>query len=279
MDALRSMLPAKPFFVPRQQVEDIKSKLGLNNQQLLEALVPIAAEYARPGISGYHVGEAGLGAHGDLYLACNLEFPGQAGKETVHGEHFMVANALAHGETQLKELAFPAPPCGGCRQLLFETQNSDQMVIYYGGKPHKLSDLLPDPFGPGGTLLQPQNNKEHLIDVAATDDPRLLNAALQATNRAYAARNHMPAGVALHLRDGSIYPGSFIEVSGQNPSLSPLQGALIAMVADGKPYSDIDRAILLEEKNPRLSQLDTTEYLLHSVAPQAALTVRHVARD
>lgn len=93
------------------------------------ALIGIAAEWARPGISGFKVGAVGQGASGALYLGANLEFEGAALGQTVHAEQAVVANAAAHGEAGLVRLAVSAPPCGHCRQFLFELASAGRLEI------------------------------------------------------------------------------------------------------------------------------------------------------
>jgi hypothetical protein len=63
---------------------------------------------------------AGLAASGAIYIGVNLEFPGGPLSQSVHGEQFLVANLLLHGERGLDTLAISAAPCGHCRQFYSE---------------------------------------------------------------------------------------------------------------------------------------------------------------
>lgn len=49
-------------------------------------------------------------------------------------------------------------------------------------------------------------------------------AAIQAANRCHAPYSHSPSGVALELKDGTIFSGSYAENAAFNPTLPPLQG-------------------------------------------------------
>ena len=97
-EKLKSLLPANPFHITAADADRLASTLGVSKQQLMVELIPVARSYARPPISHYQVGAVGLGRSGDLYLGVNLEFDRQALNQTVHGEQFVTANAMAHGE-------------------------------------------------------------------------------------------------------------------------------------------------------------------------------------
>ena len=67
-------------------------------------------------------------------------------------EHGAVQNMLAHGENQIKKIVAVRengrilPPCGRCRELLFQVcrQNLDTEVIVGKNKTLKLNALLPN---------------------------------------------------------------------------------------------------------------------------------------
>lgn len=56
-----------------------------------------------------------------------------------------------------------------------------------------------------------------------------------------------------------------------NPSLSPLQIALAAMIAAGEPYSAIDAVTLVELQGANISQKAATEIVLRAIAPNVQL--------
>lgn len=53
---LRKILPANPFFIPKERVEEILKATGLSVEELLIQLIPFAQTFARPPISNYKVG-------------------------------------------------------------------------------------------------------------------------------------------------------------------------------------------------------------------------------
>ena len=55
----------------------------------------------RSAFSAFGVGAAGRGASGRVYLGCNIEFTQTDLANTIHAEGFVLANALAYGETHL----------------------------------------------------------------------------------------------------------------------------------------------------------------------------------
>lgn len=283
---LRVLLPENPFFISREKVEEIKKILNISTEQLLRRLVPIAKELARPPISNYYVGAAGLGKSGNIYLGVNLEFPGFPLNQTVHGEQFVVINALNNGEEGLLAIAVSAAPCGYCRQFLNELVTNKELKIYTPeGEPRDLSSLLPENFGPQdlgvkSALLSPQENCLKFDEISISNlppkyrsDSLLLKEALDVANKSYSPYSNTPSGIALKTRDGKIYKGSYVENAAYNPSLSPLQAALIALVADGGKYSDIIEAILVEKEEAIISQESISRELLKSIAPEAEFDV------
>lgn len=273
-------LPLKSSLViPADKAAELQATLQVSAGQLLLALVPLARQHARPPISQYMVGAAGLSRSGRIYLGVNLEFPGNALNQTVHAEQFSVVSALQGGESGLDMLAVSAPPCGHCRQWLNElVGGADLKILTPDGSSTPLEALLPSSFGPrdlgvSGGVFTPQ---EHQLRVEGGDDA-LVTAALKAANSSYSPYSMSASGVALRLADGATYCGRYVENAAFNPSLSPLQCALVAMVADGRAYDDIVAAALVEAADAPVSQQAATRSLLESVQPKATL-VRVPAR-
>lgn len=273
-ERLKQLLPERPFHIKAADARRLAAELGLSVEQMMIELIPVAKASARPPVSHYQVGAVGMGRSGDLYLGVNLEFPGQALNQTVHAEQFVIANAMACGETGLTTLAVSAEPCGHCRQFLNELEGGGSLKILIPDKePVLLEELLPRSFGPQdlniqGGLLTPQDNDLRLPGPLDT----LTRTALDAAHRAYAPYSHNAAGVALQTSDGKIYCGSYAENAAFNPSLSPLQAALVHLVSEGKEFTEITRAVLVERET-QASQEPATRTLLESLAPGAELRV------
>src|SRR5205814_10655408 len=132
--------------------EDVRSPARL------PALLRAAARARRNAYapySGFAVGAAVL-AGGRIFAAGNLD--NSAYPLSVCAERNAVAMAVAGGFGSIDAVAVvagqgrPAPPCGGCRQVLAEVCAPGTPVIYAasGGRSvtTTLAGLLPDAFGP-----------------------------------------------------------------------------------------------------------------------------------
>jgi cytidine deaminase len=253
----------------------------LSVEELVRELLPWAEAYTSPPISNFRVGAIALGSSGALYAGANLEFPGESLAFTVHAEQAAVYNAWVHGETGVTLIASTATPCGYCRQFLNElTTASELQVMLPGRPPAPLATLLPAAFGPRdlglpGGLMQPASISLMLAEPSA--DP-VVTAALAAACAAYAPYSGTYAGVALRTADGSVHQGRYAENAAFNPSLSPLQGALIALALAGGSYASIEAAVLVEASEPAAghlqhsaSQRASAAAVLAAVAPAVPL--------
>lgn len=61
-------------------------------------------------------------------------------------------------------------------------------------------------------------------------------AALRQAVQSYAPYSHCPSGLAIVTAGGAIYSGPYLESAAFNPSLGPLQAAVIDAVIDGIAY-------------------------------------------
>jgi len=101
--------------------------------------------------------------------------------------------------------------------------------------------------------------------------------------RGAAARSSAPysgalAGVALETGDGRRYCGQVAESAAYNPTLGPMQAAIIAAHHGGARLSDIREAALVELEGASVSQLGSARQVLASVAPRAVLSRWFVTR-
>ena len=114
----------------------------------------MAAAYAP--YSGFRVGAA-LGApDGQVVTGCNVE--NAAYPAGICAERAAVANAVVQGVRNLEELVVvteaeePTPPCGMCRQVLYEMAPGLRVtsLTTRGGRASwMISELLPHPFTSG----------------------------------------------------------------------------------------------------------------------------------
>jgi cytidine deaminase len=125
----------------------------MNLDRLVEAARD-AKERAYAPYSRFRVGAAVL-ADGEIHSGVNVE--NASYPLSVCAERNAVAAAVVAGRTSVEAVAVssdtddPAPPCGGCRQVLNEF-GPDMLVICEGGggkrSQWRLSEILPHAFGP-----------------------------------------------------------------------------------------------------------------------------------
>jgi cytidine deaminase len=235
---------------------------------MLELLAQ-AQGYARPLLTNFRVGAVVRGTSGALYLGGNLEFPGQSLGQTVHAEQAALSNAFMHDEPGIDAIAVTAPPCGHCRQFLYEFSEGREITILLAGQaPTALTALLPHAFGPRDlNVTQGPLSRTKIAIENVEGDP--VRAARYAAASAYAPYSNSPSGVAIRSRRGNVYRGSYIENAAFNPSLPPLQVALVGMAIANDDFSDIAEVVLAEAVNNSISQVSATKSLLAMVAPRA----------
>ncbi|RYR19780.1 hypothetical protein Ahy_B03g064669 isoform B [Arachis hypogaea] len=252
--------------------------------QSLASLVDSTRTLARPPISNFRVAAVGLGSSGRIYVGVNLEFPGLPLHHSVHAEQFLVTNLLLNGETSLTSFAVSAAPCGHCRQFLQELRDSENIQILIISDNNDqftpLSDFLPHRFGPldlfpegSPFLLEPRNNglkltaRTRMNRDDEDENEKLKIAALEAANASHAPYSGSPSGVALVDCGGKVYKGSYMESAAFNPSLGPVQAAVVAFVAGGGGgYDEIVGAVLVEKEGAPVRQEETARLLMRSIS-------------
>ena len=255
-------------------VEQMRKQTGWPLSELMLRLGSIAKLYAYAPISKFHVGAVALGSSGALYLGCNLEFPGQALSFVTHAEQSAITHARYRGEPGVEALAISAAPCGYCRQFLNELREGSQLTIHLSTGSTTLGTLLPDSFGPEelkntSRLLDPQDH--HLTLDSHRQEDSVIRAAIDAANTSYAPYSSNFSGVALETSSNQIFAGSYEENVAANPSLSPMEAALTALNFSGLGFTDIARAVLVENADSQCSQQSATSAVLAAVAPAIRL--------
>eukprot|EP00210_Caulerpa_lentillifera_P002934 g2801.t1 len=297
------MMSKRSFCISPEEVADaLHSCMEWNMDSYLLSLLTPAAQSARPPISEFYVAAAGLGKSGAVYIGVNLEFPGVPLYNTVHAEQFLVQNALFHGETEFQCIALTDFPCGHCRQFLSELHNSEVLRFIFLNSSVKealLPEILPLRFKPQavlgseiGDLLMAYNGKQKVeFNQTAKDkiaklsgDPLFVKAAEEAKD--HAARSYVPysgclSAVAILTNAGHVFAGSCIENVAYNPTLPPLQAAIINAISAMKleSYNEIKTAVLVEcEGRQNVNQAAATSVILKTIAPMAELVVLHIQR-
>jgi len=112
-----------------------------------------ARRHARAAYSKFKVGAALETADGIIITGCNVENATYG--LTICAERVAMFKALSEGHRKFKRVAVvadtvaPTPPCGACRQILWEFCNDIEVVLVNPrGKTetHRMKDLFPKPF-------------------------------------------------------------------------------------------------------------------------------------
>jgi cytidine deaminase len=240
---------------------------------LMKELLPIARTYSKPPISNFFVGAFALGASGALYPGANFEVPQNGLNQAIHAEQSAIANAFGHGESGITAIAVTAAPCGHCRQFLNEIASGEDIrIITLDDQPRALKSLLPASFGP-----KDLDQKEALFTSARwrlrlnDAGDALAQRALDAAQRSYAPYSKSPAGCAIELNSGLIVSGSYLENAAFNPSLAPLQAALVSIVMHQEEPANIKRVALVELGGAVITHQAETRMVLAALAPRASL--------
>jgi cytidine deaminase len=112
-----------------------------------------ARRHALAPYSGFKVGAALVTADGTVITGCNIENATYG--LTVCAERIAMFTALSAGHRRFTRIAVvadtdaPTPPCGACRQILWEFGGDLEVVLANLRREtgrYQLSDLLPLPF-------------------------------------------------------------------------------------------------------------------------------------
>jgi len=124
--------------------------------QTEDRLVEAASKYRGNAVSkrsGFSVGAAIEDTDGRIWGGCNVE--NSTYGLTVCAERVAIWKALSEGVRKFRAVAVvtgadqPTPPCGACRQILWEFAGDVPIVSATEGgrrKRYKLSEIFPEPF-------------------------------------------------------------------------------------------------------------------------------------
>jgi cytidine deaminase len=132
---------------------DLASSPEFDSDQSLIAAAVDARTRAHARYSGFAVGAALETADGTIATGCNIENASYG--LTLCAERVALVKALSDGQLVFRRLAVvadtadPTPPCGPCRQLLWEYCGDIDIILGNLNGPtgrYRLSALLPLPF-------------------------------------------------------------------------------------------------------------------------------------
>ncbi len=263
--------------IDAKQIAEITTATQLSTEQLLLSLLPIAAALAKPPISNFHVGAIVKGKSGDIYMGANLELAGEALFHSVHAEQSAISHAWLSGETVIEDIIVNASPCGHCRQFMNELVAGQQINIHLPKQTTKpLSHYLPYAFGPSDLNVKyPLLSKQQHEFILDCDDPMIIEA-LDHMSLSYAPYSNGYAAVVLETKEGQTFCGRYAENAAFNPSMLPMQMALSAMARHNRDFNEINRAVLIESSQGKISLVGATMDALNAVA---AVELEHIVVD
>ncbi|KAF2304728.1 hypothetical protein GH714_037731 [Hevea brasiliensis] len=167
---------------------------GLAVLQLLPSLVKEARSLACTPISNYHVGVVGLGSSGRIFFGANIEFPGLPLHHTIHAEQFLITNLTLNAERGLNYMAVSAAPVA--------------TAVSFSKK------FATPPIS--------RSSSQTIVRIVIA----VVWLIIMGTRR-----NSSPCPT--FYRTGKVHRGSYMESAAYNPSLGPVQAALVAYVVGG----------------------------------------------
>ncbi|KVX02605.1 cytidine deaminase [Shewanella frigidimarina] len=260
--------------ITAEQFQSLVKASGQTEQQVVMALLPIAASLAIAPISEFYVGAIVKGASGDLYMGANLELPGEALFHSVHAEQSAISHAWLSGETEILDIIINYSPCGHCRQFMNELFNGSKIKIHLPQQEiQTLAHYLPYGFSPADLgITVPLLCKREQEFCCDSDDPMIIEAIDQ-MGLSYAPYTNCNAAVVLETNDGATFCGRYAENAAFNPSMQPMQMALSNLIRNNRQYSEIKRAVLAESSVGKISLVGAAMDALHAIAP---IELQHV---
>ncbi|XP_043703708.1 cytidine deaminase 1-like isoform X2 [Telopea speciosissima] len=249
----------------------------------------LGANVEFPGLPLHH------SIHAEQFLVTNAAIHGETqlkyiALSTVPCGHCRQFLQEIRGASEIKILVSSIENVGGGHQ---NGEDEDETFSF-----RPLSTFLPHRFGPNDLLdrdvpllLEPRHNALSFIDNnhennivigdincngdVADHEKKLKCAALEAANESHAPYSVSPSGVALMDVEGRIYKGSYMESAAYNPSLGPVQAALVGYVAagGGGGYDRIVAGVLVEKEGAIVVQDGTARLLMLSVSPRCDFRV------
>jgi cytidine deaminase len=267
--ALAALVPGR--IIPAAAVDAIVKAHGLTGpDDVMRHLVPAARTWAQPPISDFFVGTVGRDTTGDLILGCNLEFPGTTLAFTVHGEGFVMTRAFQLGRTITTLALGEAHPCAHCRQYISEfAAIRDLVLVDPLGHRLTMAELYPWPFDPG--YLGQTGAVPGAVNFPGLTAATIPESLLKAGQGAWAPYSGCPGAVLFTLKDGTEITGAAIESVAFNPTIQPVQSALIALLAQNRSPDEIAHATLGTVVGGAVDYTASTASLLAVLAPEAPL--------
>lgn len=278
VDSFKAIFDEPDFkgVVTEAQFKTLQKASALDEQELKLALLPFAAAYSVAPISNFNVGAIVKGNSNTLYFGANLEFAGAQLGQTVHAEQSAISHAWMKGETGILDITINFSPCGHCRQFMNELSTADKLQVQLPERDEmSLQAYLPESFGPKDLGIESglMSPVDHGFSSEESDE--LVSVALSALNKSHAPYTKDHSGIAIKAKSGEIVSGSYAENAAFNPSLPPLQVALVQLQMSGISFTNIEEVALAEMEQGSISHLADTQATLEAIDPD--IPIRYVA--
>lgn len=122
-------------------------------EKLIESAIE-AKKFSHSPYSKFRVGAALLTEDDEIITGCNVENASYG--LTICAERVAIFKAYSEGKRKFKKIVITSddknfcPPCGACRQIIWELCGDIDVILVDGNKNTKVfkaSDFLPFPFG------------------------------------------------------------------------------------------------------------------------------------
>ncbi|CCO44514.1 Cytidine deaminase [Vibrio nigripulchritudo SOn1] len=264
--------PSYDATLSSEQFSHLMEVSGLKDEDLRVALLPVAAAYSHTPISNFYVGAIARGLSGRLYFGANVEFLNVQLGQTIHAEQCAISHAWMKREHGIKDITVNFSPCGHCRQFMNELNTATELSVQLPHRqPKTLHEYLPEAFGPQDIGIESALMTEIDHGKSFESDKSLVNAALNALNMSHAPYSHNLSGVAVQTESGAEYSGAYAENAAFNPSLPPLQVALIQLLLAEDSLERITNAVLIESNSGTSSHFANTQATLQAINPDISL--------
>lgn len=126
--------------------------MNTTTEQTLIQKAKDARAFSQAKYSHFKVGAALLTDANEIITGCNVESSSYS--LTICAERVALTKALSEGKTKFKAIAIAAkdgefcPPCGACRQLLFDYAPDLEIILTNGNQQqhYTIKELLPHAF-------------------------------------------------------------------------------------------------------------------------------------
>ena len=139
--------------MPRNVCKEAKGAKMISDDELID-LAKGARQWAHAPYSNFSVGAALLSSDGHVFTGCNVE--NSTYGLSMCAERVAIFKAVSEGAHEIARIAVVAdhehiaPPCGCCRQMIWEfsSDNTEVILANLSGdvRRYRISDLLPEAF-------------------------------------------------------------------------------------------------------------------------------------